>query len=187
MADIEEKEELTNQEVSSPDKASTEEKVEEYFNPFADISDEDQEIEKEIKEEKVEEKAEPVKADTDDTVIKGQLAEIKAQTQASREVGKFLKDNPEFADMGDDLIDLASKASVRGHSKPLEFALRNVKHPSYWIEYGKKLGRNDFHEVSQNRVGGASLSKTEGKGTPDFDKMTPQEFNEYARSVKNGA
>ena len=186
MADIEEKEELTNQEVSSPDKASTEEKVEEYFNPFADISDEDQEIEKEIKEEKVEVKTEPIKATTDDTVIKGQLAEIKAQNLATRDVSKFVKEHPEFGEMSDELVDLASKAMVKGHSKPIEFAVRNVKSPSYWIDYGRKMAKEDYHEVSQNRVGGASMPKTEAKEM-DFSNMSSEEFNEYTRRVVSNA
>lgn len=189
MADIQEKEELTNQEVQSPDVDSTEENVEDYFNPFADVSDEDKEIEKEIEKEEVEEEPkdkEPVKEAVGEDV-KNELAEIKAQNMASREVSKFVKEHPEFADMGDELIDLASKAMVKGHSKPVEFAIRNVKSPSFWIDYGKKLGREDLQEVSQNRVGGASLPKSDGKGTPDFMKMSKDEFRAYTAGVKNSA
>ncbi len=176
MADIQEKEELT-QEVQNPEVESTEENVEDYFNPFADISDEDKQVEEEIKED-------VSKAETEvDDNVKSELAEIKAVNSATREVSKFVKEHPEFADMGDELVDLASKAMVKGHSKPVEFAVRNVKSPSYWIDYGKRMAKEDLAEVSQNRVGGASMPKTEGKGSPDFSNMSSEEFNEYTRSV----
>jgi len=184
MADIQEKEELTNQEVAgsqSPEVESTQENVEDYFNPFADVSEEDKQIEEDIKEDKTEEKT----VEVDDNV-KGELAEIKAQNLATRDVSKFVKEHPEFGEMSDELVDLASKAMVKGHSKPIEFAVRNVKSPSYWIDYGRKMAKEDYHEVSQNRVGGASMPKTEAKEM-DFSNMSSEEFNEYTRRVVSNA
>lgn len=183
MADIQEKEELT-QEVVAPVVDATEENVEDYFNPFADISDEDKQVEKEIKQETADSKEVKTEVDVD---VRSELAEVKAERQASREVSTFIKEHPEFEDMTDELVDLASKAVVKGHSKPLEFAVRNVKSPSYWIDYGKKLGREDMASVSQNRVGGSSLPKNSGKGTPDYMNMSKEEFEELTRSVTNGA
>ena len=181
MADIQEKEELT-QEVQTPEVESTQENVEDYFNPFADISEEDKQVEEEIKEDVS--KKETPQVDVD---VRSELAEVKAERQASKEVSSFIKEHPEFEELSDDLVELASKAVVKGHSKPLEFAVRNVKSPSYWIDYGKKVAREDLASVSQNRVGGSSLPKNSGKGTPDFSSMSSEEFNEYTRSVLRGA
>jgi len=184
-----EKEELTNQEavIQSPEEETVEENVEDYFNPFADISDEDKKIEEDIKEEQKEDKKEEKKTQPDvEEDVKVKLLEIEATNKATREVSKFVKDHPEFGDMSDDLVDLASKAMVRGHSKPIEFAVRNVKSPSYWIEYGKKMAKEDYQEVSQNRVGSSGLSKVEPKDI-DFSKMSSEEFNEYTRKVLSNA
>lgn len=180
MADIQEKEELT-QEAVAPVVDATEENVEDYFNPFADISEEDKQVEEEIKED-VSKKETQVDVD-----VKAELVEVKAERQASKEVSSFIKEHPEFEELSDDLVELASKAVVKGHSKPLEFAVRNVKSPSYWIDYGKRVAREDLASVSQNRVGGSSLPKNSGKGTPDFSSMSSEEFNEYTRSVLRGA
>ena len=181
MADIQEKEELT-QEAVAPVVDATEENVEDYFNPFADISDEDKQVEDEIKEDIS--KKETPQVDVD---VRSELAEVKAERQASKEVGAFIKEHPEFEELSNDLVELASKAVVKGHSKPLEFAVRNVKSPSYWIDYGKRVAREDLASVSQNRVGGCSLSKGSDKGTPDFSSMSSDEFNEYTKSVLRGA
>lgn len=181
MADIQEKEELT-QEVQTPEVESTQENVEDYFNPFADISEEDKQVEDEIKEDVS--KKETPQVDVD---VRSELAEVKAERQASKEVGAFIKEHPEFEELSNDLVELASKAVVKGHSKPLEFAVRNVKSPSYWIDYGKKVAREDLASVSQNRVGGSSLPKNDSKGTPDFSSMSSDEFNEYTKSVLRGA
>ena len=183
MADIQEKEELTNQEAQAPEIESTEENVEDYFNPFADISEEDKDIEEEIKKEGRAGKEPTVQLDDN---VKSELAEIKAVNSATREVSKFVKEHPEYMDMGDELVDLASKAMVRGHSKPVEFAIRNVKSPEYWIDYGRKLAREDIAEVSRNSIGGASMPKTDSKNT-DFSGLPTTDFNELVRSVKNGA
>ena len=181
MADIQEKEELT-QEAVAPVVDATEENVEDYFNPFADISEEDKQVEEEIKEDVS--KKETPQVDVD---VRSELAEVKAERQASKEVSSFIKEHPEFEELSNDLVELASKAVVKGHSKPLEFAVRNVKSPSYWIDYGKRVAREDLASVSQNRVGGSSLSKGSDKGTPDFSSMSSEEFNEYTRSVLRGA
>lgn len=181
MADIQEKEELT-QEAVAPVVDATEENVEDYFNPFADISEEDKQVEDEIKEDVS--KKETPQVDVD---VRSELAEVKAERQASKEVSSFIKEHPEFEELSNDLVELASKAVVKGHSKPLEFAVRNVKSPSYWIDYGKKVAREDLASVSQNRVGGSSLPKNSGKGTPDFSSMSSDEFNEYTKSVLRGA
>ena len=183
MADIQEKEELTNQEAQAPEIESTEENVEDYFNPFADISEEDKDIEEEIKKEDKTGKEAPVQLDEN---VKGEIAEIKAVNSATREVSKFVKEHPEYMDMGDELVDLASKAIVRGHSKPVEFAVRNVKSPSYWIDYGRKLAREDIAEVSRNSIGGASMPKTDTKNT-DFSGLPTEDFNELVRNIKNSA
>ena len=183
MADIQEKEELTNQEAQAPEVESTEENVEDYFNPFADVSEEDKDIEEEIKKEDKTGKESPVELDAN---VKSELAEIKAVNNATREVSKFVKEHPEYMDMGDELVDLASKAMVRGHSKPVEFAIRNVKSPEYWIDYGRKLAREDIAEVSRNSIGGASMPKTDTKNT-DFSGLPTSDFNELVRSVKNSA
>lgn len=181
MADIQEKEELTNQEAQAPEIESTEENVEDYFNPFAEVSKEDKDIEEEIKAEEPKKEAREL-----DDNVKGELAEIKAVNNATREVSKFVKEHPEYSDMGDELVDLASKAMVRGHSKPVEFAIRNVKSPEYWIDYGRKLAREDIAEVSRNSIGGASMPKTDTKNT-DFSGLPTTDFNELVRNVKNSA
>jgi len=190
----EEKEVLTQEEeIKAPEKESTEEEnVEDYFNPFADVDADDDKIEKEIKKEKEEEEEEEEEEGKKTEVpigddVRQELAQVKAERIASREVSKFIKDNPQFSDMEDDIVDLASKAMVKGHSKPVEFAIRNVKNPSYWIDYGKKIASEDIANVSQNRVGGSSLSKGDNKGVPDFSKMSKEEFNEYTRQVMNNA
>lgn len=190
MAD-EVKEGLTQEaDVEASQNDSTEENVDDYFNPFADVTEEDKQIEKDIKDEsdaededEVEEKeSKPVEVD-----VRNELAEVKAERQASKEVSSFVKEHPEFEEMSDELIDLASKATVRGHSKPLEFALRNIKSPTYWIDYGKKVAREDLASVAQNRVGGASMPKGGKGGTPDFNSMSSEEFNDYYRQVVSRA
>ena len=189
----EEKEVLTQEqgtEVQAPEMESTEENVEDYFNPFADNSADDEKIEEEIKEDKkVEDKSEKVEETTSsiDSDVREELAQVKAERIASREVAKFVKENPQFSDMQDDIVDLASKAMVKGHSKPVEFAIRNVKSPSYWIDYGKKVASEDIASVSQNRVGGSSLSKGSNKGTPDFANMPKDEFDKFSRQVMSNA
>jgi hypothetical protein len=188
MAD-EVKEGLTQEaDVEASQNDSTEENVDDYFNPFADITDEDKQIEKDIaKEDDGEDEVEQEVSKPVESDVRSELAEVKAERQASKEVSAFVREHPEFEEMSDELIDLASKATVRGHSKPLEFAVRNIKSPNYWIDYGKKVAREDLASVAQNRVGGASIPKGGKSSTPDFNSMSSEEFNEYYRSVVSNA
>ena len=163
--------------VSTETTEQEEENTDDYFNPFPDKKDE-------VIEEKVEKKedeeveTEPIKEDS------GIELEYQADKQASREVREYVKENPLFADYADELAEIASKAIQRGHSKPVEFAIRNLKSPQEWIELGKKSGESSAVNVLKTRVGGSSVSSGD-KGTPDYNNMKSADFNKLVNKVKN--
>ena len=105
-------------------------------------------------------------------------------TKATREVAKYIKDKPEFADFSDELIDLAGKAMAKGHSKPLEFAVRNVKSPDYWLELGRKQAQEALSSADQTRIGGGSASKGAGNSTPDYGSMPTDDFMKTVAQVE---
>ena len=111
------KEKLTTQDVKeeAPVDNGVEENVEDYFNPFADVS-ENEGVE-EVKEENVEEKKEaPVVIDN----THNELQEVKATVQAQREVTKLVRDNPMYSDYAEEIAEITAKAIVRGHKNPVE-------------------------------------------------------------------
>jgi len=182
MAEV--KEELNEQvdaQVEEVDSTETteDEDGDDYFNPFAEPKEEDVKEDKEI-EEKQEAKKEksPVVKKPDIEV------EYKADKQASRDVREFVKENPMFEDYANELADIASQAIQRGHSKPVEFAIRNLKSPTEWIEIGKRSGEKSATDVLRTNVGGRSLSKGEA-GSPDYKGMSSEDFNKLVSNVKN--
>ena len=175
------KEKLTTQEANgqAPVNNDVEENVEDYFNPFADVS-ENEEVE-EVEEEKVEEKKEaPVVIDN----THNELQEVKATVQAQREVAKLVKENSMYADYADEIAEITAKAIVRGHKNPVEFAIRNIKSPSEWIEIGRKSGIQDAGIALKSNVGGSSFSRSEATA-PDFNTMSSNDFEKFVNSVKN--
>lgn len=174
------KEKLTTQDVNgeAPVDSDVEEKVEDYFNPFADVS-ENEEVE-EVKEEKVEEKEAPVVVDN----THNELQEVKATVQAQREVAKLVKENSMYADFADEIAEITAKAIVRGHKNPVEFAIRNIKSPQEWIEIGIKRGIEDAGIALKSKVGGSSMGRSEGTA-PDFNSMSTGDFEKFVNSVKN--
>ncbi len=185
----EEKEKLTSEEEkdTSIDNQQEEENNEDYFNPFADTSDEDKaedkKVEKEIEEDEKKEEVEPVKVDSN---LEGKVAEIEASTMAARDVTKLVNSKPEFAGMSDELIDLYAKAKVKGHSKPLEFAVRNVKSPDYWMELGKQQNSEATNQANQTRIGGGTAPKA-SSNQPDYTNMPTDDFMQTVRKIEQGA
>jgi len=176
------KEKLTTQDVNvqAPDESAVEENVEDYFNPFADVSEDDKVVEKPTeKDEEVVEKKESVVVDNG-----SEIKEVKATIEAQREVSKLVKENPMYADYADEIAEITAKAIVRGHSDPVEFAIRNIKSPSEWIEIGRRSGIEDAGVALKSRVGGASLSRSEGTSV-DFGTMNTNDFEKFVNSVKN--
>lgn len=180
MEDIEVKEEL--KETPEVETKPEEEKVEDFFNPFADLSSDEPGKEAPVEPDKSVDKVET--APVADTKAVEEIKQVKATVDASREVAKLVKDRPEFAEFAEDLIDITSKAMVRGHAKPLEFAVRNLKSPEFWIEYGKKMGAADAQDVLNTRVGGSGFSRSEGYAK-DFSSMDTNSFEALVSKVKN--
>lgn len=178
------KEKLTTQDVNEevPVDNSAEENVEDYFNPFADVEEEEEEAperkEAEVEEEEISEKKK-VEAETNN-----ELKEVKAAIEAQREVAKLVKENPMYADYADEIAEITAKAIVRGHAKPVEFAIRNIKSPAEWIEIGRKSGIEDAGVALKSKVGGASLGRSES-ATLDFGSMSTADFEKFVNSVKN--
>ena len=155
-----------------------EQNADDYFNPFPDKKDEVVEEKVEKKEQAEEVDQEPVKEDSGIELV------YQADKQASREVREYVKQNPLFADYADELADIASKAIQKGHSKPVEFAIRNLKSPQEWIELGKKSGESSAVNVLRTKVGGSSVSSGD-KGIPDYKNMKSSDFNSFVNKVKN--
>mgnify|MGYP000889832355 CR=1 FL=1 len=175
------KEKLTTQDVKeeAPVDNGVEENVEDYFNPFADVS-ENEGVE-EVKEENVEEKKEaPVVIDN----THNELQEVKATVQAQREVTKLVRDNPMYSDYAEEIAEITAKAIVRGHKNPVEFAIRNIRSPQEWIEIGRKSGIEDAGVALRSKVGGASMGRGESTA-PDFNNMSTGDFEKFVNSVKN--
>lgn len=185
MAEV--KEELIENTEEVVEEGSTqqeEENVEDYFNPFADIDEKKEEVvEEKESDEKIEEdiKTEQ-KVDTSNDEIK----EVKATLQAQTQVAKLIKENPAYAEIAEELVTITAKATVKGHSNPLEFAIRNAKPVTYWVEYGKKLGADAVGVANSSRTGGSSLGKSE-TATPDFNTMDSKSFEKYVNTVMRGA
>lgn len=175
------KEKLTEQEVETPVVEDTQDSVEDYFNPFADIKEKEEEVVEEVE---VKEEAPVKKEQTVDTGASDELKEVKASIQAQRDVAKLVKENPMYADYADQIAEIATKAIVRGHKNPVEFAIRNIKSPEEWIEIGRKSGIEDAGVALKSRVGGASLGRTEGNSL-DFNSMSTNDFEKFVNNVKN--
>jgi len=175
------KEKLTTQDVNeeAPVDNGVEENVEDYFNPFADVSnrEEVEEVKEDLKEEV--RKETPAVADTSN-----ELKEVKATIEAQREVAKLVRENPMYADYADEIAEITAKAIVRGHAKPVEFAIRNIRSPQEWIEIGRKSGIEDAGVALKSRVGGASMGRGESTA-PDFTSMDTKDFERFVNSVKN--
>lgn len=173
------KEKLTTQDVNEevPVDNGVEENIEDYFNPFADVGEETEEAP--IKKDVQEEEESPTVADTSN-----ELKEVKATIEAQREVAKLVRENPMYADFADEIAEITAKAIVRGHAKPVEFAIRNIRSPQEWIEIGRKSGIEDAGVALKSRVGGASLGRSEGTA-PDFNNMSTGDFEKFVNSVKN--
>jgi hypothetical protein len=171
-----EKEKLTDAPV---EETPVEENLEDYFNPFAEETEEDKEVKKEIDNEEGK-KEEPVK----NNELESKVIEIESMTKATREVAKYIIDKPEFVGFSDELIDLAGKAMAKGHSKPLEFAVRNVKSPDYWLELGRKQAQEALSSADQTRIGGSSAGKGAGGNTKDYSGMATEDFLKEVAQVE---
>jgi hypothetical protein len=179
------KEKLTTQDVNedAPVDNSAEENVEDYFNPFADIKEEEEAPVKKGSVDEEEEEA-PVKRDPVVAETSNELKEVKASIEAQREVAKLVRDNPMYADYAEEIAEITAKAIVRGHKNPVEFAIRNIKSPQEWIEIGRKSGIEDAGVALKSKVGGASMGRGESTA-PDFTSMDTKDFEKFVNSVKN--
>lgn len=109
-----------------------------------------------------------------------------ADKAAKRDVSKYVEDHPEFKEFAGELEELASKAIVVGHSKPLEFALRNVRPASYWIEFGRKQNQKAIGNAMQTRIGGTSGANRNGSAMPDYENMSFDDFNKELNKLMRG-
>lgn len=180
------KEKLTTQDVNgdAPVDNSAEENVEDYFNPFADIKEDAEEFPVKKSSDDDEEEEALIKKDPTIAETSNELKEVKASIEAQREVTKFVRDNPIFADYAEEIAEIAAKAIVRGHTKPVEFAIRNIRNPQEWIEIGRKSGIEDASVALRSKVGGASIGRGES-AAPDFNTMSSDDFEKFVNSVKN--
>ena len=175
------KDKLTEQDVESnvPEK-DTEENVEDYFNPFADVKEEvKEEVVEEVVEDEKKEEVKPPVVDRDN-----ELKEVKATIEAQRTVGKFIKENPMYADFSEEIAEMTAKAIVRKVANPVEFAIRNIRSPQEWIEIGRKSGIEDAGTALRSRVGGSSFARGE-ETVKDFGAMNTNDFEAFVNSIKN--
>lgn len=173
----------------------------ELFNPFADLDEDDKDKGKDDDEEDDdgEDGGDDGGEDGKDkgkdkkTIVKKVIVqdsegkEANATIKASREVRKFIKDNPDFEEFEDEMIDIASKASLKGYEKPVEFAIRNVKNPKFWIAYGKKLANEDVPSVRSTKIGGLNARKEGGVKEGYFKNMDSDKFNAFVENIKRSA
>jgi len=173
---IDDTEDTVEEEVEEKEEDQEEEDL---FNPFADLKEDEVEEKPEEKKEEEEEKPE---VKTDDNFSK----QYQADKQAGKEVKAFIEKNPMYKEFQDDITEIASKAILSGHSKPVEFAVRNVKPVGFWVEYGMKIGSRDAGNALKTVTLGSSKSKTDG-GEPDFSTtgMKSSDFESYVNKVKN--
>lgn len=176
------KEKLTTEEMGeqAPVNETTEENVEDYFNPFADVSEDNKKEEVIEKEEVVEKKEEAPVVDKSHT----ELQEVKATVQAQKDVAKLVRENPIYADYADEIAEITAKAIVRGHKNPVEFAIRNIKSPQEWIAIGIKQGIDNAGIALKTKIGGASLGRSEVTAQ-DFGAMSTSDFEKFVNEVKN--
>lgn len=181
------KEELTNQQDQVQDNTpeKEEENVDDYFNPFVDIKDDEEVVEDgaDDKEDDVEEGKEKVVPEVD-RETKQQLTEVQATLQAQKDVSKFIREKPEYAEFAEELMETTAKAIAKGYSKPVEFALRNIKSPDFWMDWARKEALADAENVLKSRVGGSSRSKS-GGGDVDVSAMNSKDFEAYVNKIKN--
>ena len=178
-------EEEGDEEEEGGEEGENDEDADDYFNPFG--KNEEKEEEGGEKEEEGDNKKEKEEEAVPDPLISKnaqELKEVKATVQAQGEVAKLLKDNPEYADLSDDLVRIASQAIVQGHVKPIEFAIRNVRSPSYWEKKGRESGIESARQVIGSRIGGTSGTPTSGKDT-DYDGMSSDDFNSLVNKTIN--
>ena len=175
------KEKLTSEEVKvdAPEKEVEEENVEDYFNPFAEVKEEV--VKEEVKEEVVDDKDKPQVPVVDTS---NELKEVKATLEAQKTVAKFVKENPMYADYAEEISDMTAKAMVRNVPNPIEFAIRNIKSPSEWVEIGTKLGIDAAGTALRSKIGGSSFARGE-EVQKDFGAMSTNDFEAFVNSVKN--
>lgn len=152
-----------------------EEDVNEYFDPFG------KKIEAK-KPEKEEEDKEEGKKETEVVMTNNKDSEARAKLEAIDIVDEYIDKHPEFKDLKKTLREFSAKAILQGMSKPLEFAIRNVQTPEYWVNYGKKLGVEDAKGALNTRLGGIGTRKG-SEGSPDYGKMSSEDFMKEVNEV----
>ncbi len=169
----------------------------EDFDPFAIINNKknSQENKQEDNKDKTEDKGngedKDKGTDKEDNKVNNDNGTQDWQTQynadktASRDVSKYVEEHPEFGEFKDGLVDLASKAIVAGHSKPLEFAIRNIKPPEFWAEFGRKQAQKAIGNAMQTRIGGTS-NGNRGGGQVDYSAMSEKDFDNEMEKVLRG-
>jgi len=150
-----------------------------YFNPFADKEVEEQE--EEVKEEKKEKEEEE---ESESEVVEDKKA--RARLDAIEAVDDYLEENPDYQDIKKELREYTAKAIERGHSNPVEFALRNAKSPKFWMKLGEQRAREALENAKSSTLRGSSASSGVGKGSQDFSSMPKSDFNAMVEKIKRG-
>lgn len=182
----EEKEKLTEAQEQDTNVDAQEQEVEEQesedlFDPFADIDDDNEQEVEEQKEDQEEEKK--VKKETQEPV---EDKKARAKIDAYEAVDDYIEDNPEFEDIKKELRDYTAKAIERGHSDPVEFAVRNAKSPKFWMKVGEARARQALESAKSTTLRGSSASANANRGTQDFSNMASDDFNALVNQVKRG-
>lgn len=152
-----------------------EEDADEYFDPFGKKTETK-------KPEKEEEDKKEDKKETEVVTTNNEDSEARAKLEAIDLVDEYIDKHPEFKDLKKTLREFSAKAILQGMSKPLEFAIRNVQTPEYWVNYGKKLGVEDAKGALNTRLGGIGTRKG-SEGSPDYGKMSSEDFMKEVNEV----
>ncbi len=162
-----------------------EDEEEDYFNPFADVKEEDEEEEQEDEKNEEENKnktkevvKEKVKQESQEDL------EARARLDAIDMVDEFVENNEQYADLKKELRELTAKAIQKGYSNPIEFARRNVKSPDYWIKLGEQRAKEAIENARASTIRFTSASAGVGSEV-DYEDMDKKEFEQLVEKVKS--
>ncbi|OQB05256.1 MAG: hypothetical protein BWY21_02038 [Parcubacteria group bacterium ADurb.Bin216] len=183
---INEEDKTKNQEQEGQEQEGEEE---DYFNPFADVKEEDEEEEQEDEKNEEEEGEEEDKKTK--KVVKGKVKqesqedlEARARLDAIDIVDEFVENNEQYADLKKELRELTAKAIQKGYSNPIEFARRNVKSPDYWIKLGEQRAKEAIENARASTIRFTSASAGVGSEV-DYEDMDKKEFEQLVEKVKS--
>jgi hypothetical protein len=155
---------------------------EDYFNPF--VEDEDGQ-EEEVQEDKGEEEGEDKEKVKDTKTEQEGDPEARARLDAIDVVDEFLEENEEYVEIKKELRELTAKAIQRGYKNPIEFARRNAKSPDYWVKVGERRAKEAIENAQSSTIRATSASAGVGAKGQDYDSMPKGDFEQMVQSVKS--